>query len=226
MTQRLGLLPRKVFDYVLSSSREPEALARLRAATVSVAHNDMQIGADQGELMALLVRLIGARRCIEVGTYTGYSALAVALALPADGKLITCDVSAEWTAIARRYWREAGVESRIDLRLRPALETLDELLAAGETGRFDFAFVDADKTNYAKYYERLLELVRPGGLIALDNTLSLSGVPIIDEETANARALRELNVALRDDPRVDLAMLSVGEGLTLLRKRPVDHRGN
>jgi caffeoyl-CoA O-methyltransferase len=220
MTQRLGLLPRKVFDYVLRSSREPEPLARLRAATVSVSHNDMQIGADQGELMALLVRLIGARRCIEVGTYTGYSALAVALALPADGKLITCDVNAEWTQIARRYWRDGGVESKIDLRLKPALETLDELLAAGEAGRFDFAFVDADKTNYANYYERLLRLIRPGGLIAIDNTLSLSGVPIIDEETANARALRELNAALREDSRVDLAMLSVGEGLTLLRKRP------
>jgi caffeoyl-CoA O-methyltransferase len=179
----------------------------------------MQIGADQGELMALLVRLIGARRCIEVGTYTGYSALAVALALPPDGKLITCDVNAEWTAIARRYWREAGVESKIDLRLKPALETLDELLAAHEAGRFDFAFVDADKTNYANYCERLLKLIRPGGLIAIDNTLSLSGVPIIEEETANARALRQLNEALRVDQRVDLAMLSVGEGLTLLRKR-------
>ncbi len=220
MSLRTGLLPRKVFDYILRSSREPEALARLRAATVSVAHNDMQIGADQGELMALLVRLIGAKRCIEVGTYTGYSALAVALALPADGKLITCDVSAEWTAVGRRIWREAGVESRIELRLKPALETLDELLAAGEAGRFDFAFVDADKTNYANYYERLLQLVRPGGLIAIDNTLSLSGVPIFEEETANARAIRELNEALKRDQRVDLAMLSIGEGLTLLRKRP------
>ena len=219
MSLRTGLLPRKVFDYVLRSSREPEALARLRAATVSVAHNDMQIGADQGELMALLVRLIGAKRCIEVGTYTGYSALAVALALPPDGKLITCDVSAEWTAVGRRIWREAGVESRIELRLKPALETLDELLAAGEAGRFDFAFVDADKTNYANYYERLLQLVRPGGLIAIDNTLSLSGVPIFEEETANARAIRELNEMLKGDQRVDLAMLSVGEGLTLVRKR-------
>ena len=219
MTLRTGLLPRKVFDYILSSSREPEVLARLREATVSVPHNDMQIGADQGELMALLVRLIGARRCIEVGTYTGYSALAVALALPADGKLITCDVSAEWTAVGRRIWREAGVESRIDLRLKPALETLDELLAAGEAGRFDFAFVDADKTNYANYYERLLQLVRSGGLIAIDNTLSLSGVPIFEEETANARAIRQLNESLKGDRRVDLAMLSVGEGLTLLRKR-------
>jgi len=220
MTQRLGLLPRKVFDYILRSSREPEALARLRTATASVAHNDMQIGADQGELMALLVRLIGAKRCIEVGTYTGYSALAVALALPADGKLITCDVSAEWTAVGRRIWREAGVESRIELRLKPALETLDELLAAGEAGRFDFAFVDADKTNYANYVERLLKLIRPNGLIAIDNTLSLSGVPVFEEETANARAIRELNEALKGDQRVDLAMLSVGEGLTLLRKRP------
>ena len=219
MPQRIGLVPPKVFEYILRSSREPAPLAGLHQATASVAHNDMQIGADQGELMALLVRLIGARRCIEVGTYTGYSALAVALALPADGQLITCDVSAEWTAVGRRFWREAGVEARIDLRIKPALETLDELLAAGEAGRFDFAFVDADKTNYANYYERLMKLIRPGGLIAVDNTLSLSGLPIFEDEGANAKALLAFNRMLREDSRVDLAMLSIGEGLTLLRKR-------
>ena len=157
MPNRTELLPHDVYQYVLDcSSREPEVLAELRAATASVPQSVMQIGADQGQLMALLVRLIGARRCLEIGTYTGYSALAVALALPADGQLITCDVSAEWTAVGKPFWRKAGVESRIDLRLRPALETLDELLAAGEAGRFDFAFIDADKPSYAAYYERLL----------------------------------------------------------------------
>jgi caffeoyl-CoA O-methyltransferase len=202
-----------------SSSREPEVLAQLREATASVPHSVMQIGADQGQLMALLVRLIGARRCIEIGTYTGYSALAVALALPADGRLITCDVNAEWTAIGQRFWRKAGVDSRIDLRLKPALETLDELFAAGEAGRFDFAFIDADKPRYAAYYERLLDLVRPGGLIAVDNTLALAGTPIFTQQSDNAKAMRAFNELVHRDERVDLAMLTVGEGLTLLRVR-------
>lgn len=216
---RSGLLPQDVYAYVLRSTREPEVLARLRAATADVPGSDMQIGADQGALMALLVKLCGARRCLDVGTYTGYSALAVALALPPDGTVVACDVNAEWTAVGRPFWREAGVEARIDLRLKPALETLDELLAAGEAGRFDFAFVDADKTNYRNYYERLLKLIRPGGLIALDNTLALSSTPIIALDTESAYALRELNEFLLSDARVDLAMLTVGEGVTLARKR-------
>ena len=220
MPNRTELLPHDVYQYVLDcSSREPEVLAELRAATASVPQSVMQIGADQGQLMALLVRLIGARRCLEIGTYTGYSALAVALALPADGQLITCDVSAEWTAVGKPFWRKAGVESRIDLRLRPALETLDELLAAGEAGRFDFAFIDADKPSYAAYYERLLRLVRRGGLIAVDNTLALAGAPIFSADSANARAMLAFNELVHRDERVDLAMLTVGEGLTLLRVR-------
>jgi predicted O-methyltransferase YrrM len=220
MAKRAQLLAQEVSDYVLRASpREPEALARLRQATAAVRHSEMQIGADQGQLMALLVKLMGARRCIELGTYTGYSALAVALALPPDGLLITCDVSEEWTSIGRRFWREAGVESRIDLRLRPALETLDELLHGGAGGTFDFAFVDADKPNYRVYYEKLLELLRPGGLIAADNTLALAGEPIMDQQGANATAMREFNEYVRTDERVDVAMLTIGEGLTLLRKR-------
>jgi len=219
MAKRTAILPPDVYQYVLRSSREPEVLARLRAATASLPNSVMQIGPDQGRLMALLVKLIGARRCIELGTYTGYSALAVALALPPDGLLITCDVNREWTEIGRPFWREAGVESRIDLRIKPAIETLDELLAAGEAGRFDFAFIDADKTSYRAYYERLLELIRPGGLIAVDNTIALAGGPIFSDGSANAAALLELNEFLRDDGRVDHAMLSVGERLTLLRKR-------
>jgi caffeoyl-CoA O-methyltransferase len=154
MPKRTQLLTSDVYAYVLeSSSREPSVLAELRAATASLPNSVMQIGSDQGQLMALLVRLIGARRCLEIGTFTGYSALAVALALPADGELITCDVSAEWTAVGQPFWRQAGVDSRIDLRIKPALETLDELLADGQTASFDFAFIDADKTSYAAYYE-------------------------------------------------------------------------
>ena len=219
MAKRTAILSTNVYRYVLDSSREPDVLARLRAATAGLPNSVMQIGPDQGQLMALLVKLIGARRCIELGTYTGYSALAVALALPPDGLLITCDVNREWSDIGRPFWREAGVESRIDLRIKPAIETLDELLAGGEEGRFDFAFIDADKTSYRAYYERLLRLIRPGGLIAVDNTIALAGGPIFLEGSQNAAALLELNAFLRDDDRVDHAMLSVGEGLTLLRKR-------
>jgi predicted O-methyltransferase YrrM len=179
----------------------------------------MQIGADQGQFLALLVKLIGARRCIEIGTYTGYSALAVALALPADGLLVACDVNEQWTSIGRRFWREAGVDSRIELRIAPALETLDELLASGAQGTFDFAFLDADKTNYAAYYEKLLVLLRVGGLLAVDNTLALAGEPIIEQQSASAKALRAFNDFVRNDERVDVAMLTIGEGLTLLRTR-------
>jgi caffeoyl-CoA O-methyltransferase len=220
MAVRTLALEPKVYKYLLEcSSREPAVLARLRDATANLPEAEMQIGADQGQLMALLVRLIGARRCIEVGTFTGYSALAVALALPPDGQLIACDVSKEWTDIGRKFWREAGAEARIDLRIQPALKTLDELLARGERGSFDFAFVDADKPSYVAYYEKLLELIRPGGLITVDNTLSVSGGPIVGQRTALAKALRDFNDHVHHDERVDLALLSVGEGLTLLRKR-------
>jgi predicted O-methyltransferase YrrM len=220
MPKRTQLLTSDVYAYVLeSSSREPSVLAELRAATASLPNSVMQIGSDQGQLMALLVRLIGARRCLEIGTFTGYSALAVALALPADGELITCDVSAEWTAVGQPFWRQAGVDSRIDLRIKPALETLDELLADGQTASFDFAFIDADKTSYAAYYEKLLRLVRPGGLIAVDNTLALAGMPIFEHDSANAKAMLAFNDLVHRDERVDLAMLTVGEGLTLLRVR-------
>jgi len=220
MAKRTELIKSKVYDYTLrASSREPDVLARLRKATAAVPHSEMQIGADQGQLMALLVKLIGARRCIEVGTYTGYSALAVALALPADGLLVACDVSEEWTDVGRPFWREAGVESRIDLRIKPALETLHELLARGGRGTFDFAFLDADKPSYAAYYEKLLELLRPGGMIAVDNTLALAGEPIFELQTESAKALRALNEFIRDDERVDQVLLTIGEGLTLVRKR-------
>jgi predicted O-methyltransferase YrrM len=220
MDKRTQLMPADVYDYVLrASSREPDVLKRLREATAPVRQSVMQIGPDQGQLMALLVKLIGARSCIEIGTYTGYSALAVALALPRNGRLITCDVSDEWTSVGRPFWREAGLDAVIELRLQPALRTLDELLVKGEAGRFDFAFIDADKPNYVAYYERLMQLVRGGGLIAVDNTLALAGAPIISQDSENAKAMRVFNDLVHHDQRVDVAMLTVGEGLTLLRVR-------
>jgi caffeoyl-CoA O-methyltransferase len=220
MATRNSFLPGDVYQYLLEvSSREHEVLARLREATAGRPEAEMQIGPEQGQFMALLVRLIAARACIEIGTYTGYSALAVALALPADGKLIATDPSEEWTSIGRLFWREAGVESRIELRVQPGLKTLDELLAAGGRGAYDFAFVDADKPNYINYYEKLIELMRPGGLIAVDNTIAVSGRPIIHQDGAYVRGLRAFNEHVHRDERVDISMLPIGEGLTLLRKR-------
>lgn len=220
MSVRMTNLPDDVHEYLLSVSiRESPSLARLRAATAPRPEAEMQISPEQGQLMALLAKLVGARRCIEIGTYTGYSALAVALALPPDGKLIACDVSDEFTRIGRPFWKEAGVESKIDLRLQPALKTLDELLADGQQNAFDFAFVDADKPNYISYYEKLLQLVRPGGLICADNTLGLSGAPIIRQDSASARGMRQFNEHVHRDERVDLSMIPIGEGLTLLRRR-------
>jgi predicted O-methyltransferase YrrM len=218
MSNRTLLLAPEVHNYVIRcASREPEVLADLRIATAAVPENAMQIGSDQGQLMGLLVKLIGAKRCIDIGTYTGYSALAVALALPSDGQVVTCDVKAEWAAVGQAFWREAGVETRIDLRIGPALDTLSALLADGEAGRFDFAFIDADKPSYVDYYEKLLELIHPGGLIAVDNTLALAGAPIVGQDSTSANAMRAFNDYIHHDERVDLALLTVGEGLTLLR---------
>jgi caffeoyl-CoA O-methyltransferase len=209
----------RLYAYVLEhSGREPDAMRELREETAGMEHAGMQIGFDQARLMALLVRLMGARRCIEVGVFTGYSSLGVALALPADGRIVACDVSEEWTAIARRYWSQAGVEDRIDLHLGPAVETLDALIAKGEAGRHDFAFIDADKSSYGDYYEKCLELLRPGGLIAIDNTLWSGEVADRSKQGRDTRALRALNEALARDERVEVAMLTVGDGVTLARK--------
>ncbi len=208
-----------VYRYLLEvSSRETDVMARLRAATAPRPEAEMQIGPDQGQFMALLVRLMGARRCIEIGTYTGYSALAVAQALPEGGELIACDISRTFTDVGEPFWREAGVAHRISLKIQPALQTLDEL-AVAENGRrgFDFAFIDADKPNYFAYFEKLLTLIRPGGLIAVDNTLGLARTPVIRMTTLNAQAIKAFNSRVHHDPRVDVAMLPVGEGLTLLR---------
>jgi len=220
MTDRRLQITDEIHRYLIAHSvREPEVLARLRAATVSLPQAQMQIGPEQGQLMGLLARLIGAKRCIEIGVFTGYSSLAVALALPEDGRILACDVSEEWTAIARRFWREAGVEHKIELKLQPATRTLEQLLAAGEAGRYDFAFIDADKPSYDTYYELLLKLLRPGGLIALDNTLWSGHVADPNNRDPNTVALRALNDKLHRDERVDLSLLPVGDGLTLARKR-------
>jgi predicted O-methyltransferase YrrM len=209
-----------LYDYVLQHGvREPPVMARLRETTAARPDSVMQISPEQGQFMALLVQLMGARRCIEIGTYTGYSSLAVALALPAEGKLFACDINAETGAIAQKFWREAGVESRIELRLQPALATLDELTAAGGAGQFDFAFIDADKTGYRAYYEKLLTLIRAGGLIAVDNTLWSGLVADPKDVTADTVALRAFNDHVHRDARVDLALIPIGDGLTLLRKR-------
>ena len=179
----------------------------------------MQIAPEQGQFMALLVQLMGARRTLEVGVFTGYSSLAVALALPADGTILACDVSEEFTAVARRYWKEAGVDNMIDLRLKPALETLRELLAERRQGTFDMAFIDADKSNYEGYYECAMELVRPGGLILIDNVLWSGRVADPANDDADTKALRALNKKLLADSRISLSMLLVADGLTLALKR-------
>jgi caffeoyl-CoA O-methyltransferase len=220
MTGRTLSLTDSLYDYLVAHSvREPPILARLREATRALPHAMMQIGAEQGQFMALLVKLIAARRCIEVGTFTGYSSLAVALALPADATLVTCDIDRETSAIAQQFWREAGVAARIELRLQPALKSLQELLAAGGAGSFDFAFIDADKTGYRAYYDKLLELVRPGGLIAVDNTLWDGEVANPSSNDADTVALRAFNDHVHHDERVDLSLVPIGDGLTLLRKR-------
>ena len=220
MTDRRLTVTDDIHRYLVEHSvREPEVLARLRAATEKLPEASMQIGPEQGQLMALLAKLIGAKRCIEVGVFTGYSSLAVALALPEDGRILACDVNEQWTAIARRFWREAGVEHKIELKLQPAARTLEQLLAAGAAGRYDFAFVDADKPAYDTYYELLLKLLRPGGLMALDNTLWSGAVANPDEHEPNAVALRTLNDKLHRDERIDLSLLPVGDGLTIARKR-------
>jgi predicted O-methyltransferase YrrM len=210
----------RLYEYLVKVSvREPPLLARLRAETARLAEHNMQIAPDQGQFMAMLVRLIGAKRCLEIGTFTGYSSLAVALALPSDGRLIACDVSDQWTAIARRYWQEAGVAGRIELRLQPAIKTLDGLLAEGHSGRFDFAFIDADKVSYAQYYERVLSLLRPGGLVSVDNTLWNGKVADPKARDKDTTALKKFNAALYKDERIDLTLVPIGDGLTLARKR-------
>lgn len=210
----------RLYDYLTSVSvREPGILRRLREETAALPMGMMQTPPEHGQFLALLMQLMGARRTLEIGVFTGYSTLAVALALPNDGRILACDVSEEYTSIARRYWAEAGVDHMIDLRLRPALETLQELITQRQHNRFDFAFIDADKANYEGYYEYALELIRPGGLIAIDNVLWDGKVIDPDVNDADTVAIRALNKKLHTDSRVNLSMIPISDGLTLCYKR-------
>jgi caffeoyl-CoA O-methyltransferase len=207
-------------EYVRSvSAPEPDYLARLREETARDPRARMQITVEQGVFMGMLTRLLRVKKALEIGVFTGYSSIAVAQALPEDGRLIACDVSEYWTSIARRYWKEAGVDQKIELRLQPAVQSLDELIQEGHSGTFDFAFIDADKANYDAYYERCMKLVRPGGLIAIDNVLWHGQVidpAVNDEDTV---AIRAFNLKRRTDDRVDLCMLPIGDGVTLALKK-------
>jgi caffeoyl-CoA O-methyltransferase len=209
-----------LYEYSLTVGlREPDVFRELREETSRLTNGEMQIAPEQGPLLALLVQLLGAKNCVEIGTFTGYSSLWVASALPADGKLICCDVSAEYTAVARKYWTKTGLEAKIELRLGPAVESLDSLLAGGAAGHMDYAFIDADKVNYDAYYERSLKLVRPGGLVAIDNTLWDGKVADAKVNDADTLAIRALNQRIHTDDRVSLCFLPFADGLTLALKR-------
>lgn len=219
-TQTLGL-EKQLYDYLQSVSlREPEILTQLRQETAQHPMGRMQIAPEQGQFIALLVQLMGAKKTLEVGVFTGYSSLAVALALPPEGKVVACDVSEEYTAIARRYWQQAGVADKIDLHIAPALETLERLLAAGQADTFDFAFIDADKSNNEGYYSLSLQLVRPGGLIAIDNVLWSGRVADPQVQDNRTNKIRALNQKLHQDLQVTLSLLPIADGLTLALKRP------
>ena len=213
-------LPDDIHAYVLRwGLREPDILARLREETAGHPRSSMQIAPEQGAVLGLLVELLGARRCLEIGTFTGYSSLAVALSLPDDGRIVCCDVSDEYTSVARRYWAEAGVADRVELRLGPAVDTLDAMLAEGAAGTFDLAFIDADKGGYPAYWERCVELVRSGGVIAVDNVLWSGRVADPSADDADTRTLRRVNETVAADPRVRHVLLAIADGMTIARKR-------
>jgi caffeoyl-CoA O-methyltransferase len=221
MTNKTITLTDALYEYLLRVSlREPEVLRRLREDTARMANANMQIAPEQGQFMGMLTRLTGARRALEIGTFTGYSALSVALHLPADGRLVACDISPESTAVARRYFEAAGVADRVELKIAPALQTLDDLLVRGEAGSFDMVFIDADKENYHHYYERALQLLRAGGLIVVDNVLWDGKVADPAANDTATTALRAFNARLREDARVMLSMLPVADGITLALKLP------
>ncbi len=220
MSTRTITITDALHEYLLSVSlREPEVLRRLREHTAQMSNANMQISPEQGQLMALLARLMGAETYLEVGVFTGYSSLCMALALSPRGRVTACDISEEYTAVARRFWEQAGMAQKIDLRLAPAADTLNALIDEGRAGQYDIAFIDADKTNYWTYYDRCLTLLRPGGLIAVDNTLWSGQVIDPDDTTADTQALRDFNRKLHEDERVDLSLVPIGDGLTLAMKR-------
>jgi predicted O-methyltransferase YrrM len=218
--QSIGLSD-SLYQYLLANSvREPDILIKLRQETAQHPLVNMQISPEQGQLMGLLIQLIGAKKCLEIGVFTGYSALVVALNLPDDGRIIACDISTEFTSIASKYWQEAGVNDKISLQIAPALETLDRLLANGEAGTFDFAFIDADKNNYAAYYDRCFQLVRQGGIILVDNVLWYGRVadPAMDRDQ-RTQAIKQLNHQIYHDDRVQISLIPIGDGLTIARKK-------
>jgi caffeoyl-CoA O-methyltransferase len=220
MSSRTIELTQRLYDYLLGASlREPEVLQQLREETRTIKGAGMQISPEQGQFMALLVELTGAKKTLEIGTFTGYSSLAVARALPEGGKVYACDISKEYTDVARKYWAKAGLADRIELRLGPAIDTARALIGEGHAGSFDFAFIDADKSNYDGYYEAAIQLLRPGGLIAIDNVLWNGKVADPARKDADTEAIRTLNAKLRDDPRVTISMVPIGDGLMLARKR-------
>lgn len=220
MSNRTLAIDDNLYQYLLEHSvRETPVMRELRELTMDNEMARMQIAPEQGQFMALLVELLGASKIIEIGVFTGYSALCMAQAMPADGRLVCCDLSEEWTSIGLPFWKRAGVRGRIELRIAPALETLDGLIQSGEARGFDIAFIDADKTNYSNYYERCLELLRPGGLLMFDNTLWGGSVADPANDDEDTEALRELNLRLHKDERVSISMVPIGDGLTLARKR-------
>jgi predicted O-methyltransferase YrrM len=219
MTSRDVKLDDHLYAYIREhSAREHPVLRELREATAGMKHAGMQVSPEQGQFMALLARLVKARRAIEIGVFTGYSSLAVALALPEDGRLVACDINEEWTSMARRFWEKAGVARKIELRLAPAQGTLDELIARGESGSYDFAFIDADKSRYMAYYERCLTLLRPGGLVVVDNTLWSGAVADPGKKDEDTEAIRAFNDAVHRDKRVAMSLLPIGDGVTLALK--------
>ena len=220
MSNKTLNLTDELYQYLLKVSlHETELMTALRKETAKLSMSEMQVSPEQGQFMALLAKLLDARQVIEVGTFTGYSTLAIAQALPADGEVIACDVSEEWTSMAMRYWEQAGIVDKIDLRLAPALDSLDGLLQEERAGDFDMAFIDADKENYLNYYERCLELLRPGGLIMVDNVLWGGSVVDASNQKPETMAIRELNEHVHRDSRVDISLVPIGDGVTLARKR-------
>ncbi|HVR68650.1 MAG TPA: class I SAM-dependent methyltransferase [Verrucomicrobiae bacterium] len=221
MANRSIQITEQLYDYMIANSvREPKILADLRAETSKLPMAMMQIGPEQGQFMALLVRLIGAKNIVEVGTFTGYSSLAMALALGKDARITCCDISEEFTAVARKYWAKAGVADRIELKLGPAADSLQAMLKEGAKGKVDFAFIDADKTNYETYYDLVLQMLRPGGLLAIDNVLWGGDVANPKKKDEDTEAIRRINKKVHADERVDVSLVPIGDGLTLARKRP------
>ena len=219
MSSETIILDNQLRDYLLNVSvKEPEVLRALRKETGNLEYSQMQISPEQGSFMAFLVSLINSKNTLDIGVFTGYSALIVALALPKDGCVTACDINTDWTDIAKKYWKLANVENKIDLRISPAIETLDRLISDGCRDRYDFSFIDADKINYQHYYEKSLVLIRPGGLIAIDNVLWSGKVLDDKNEDPDTKAIREFNNKLYHDKRVSISMIPIGDGITLVRK--------